>query len=67
MTYRPGAYPLAARREHWPEAARAFWDERAGQVEADRRCSRDEAERVAEAITRSWWAAGGDDAFLRRT
>ncbi len=67
MTAQPGSYPLAARREHWPLAARDFFEEKAGMVEADRRCSRAEAERVAEAITRSWWAAGGDDAFLRRT
>jgi hypothetical protein len=59
-------YPLAFDRRNWPAAAREFWAERAAIVEVDRRCTRDEADRIAEVITRSWWLAGGDEAFLGR-
>lgn len=58
-------YPLPWDRRHWPKAATEFWAERAGLVEADTRCTRDEAELRADAITRSWWLAGGDEAFIR--
>lgn len=51
-------YPLAADRRHWTEAAVAYWDERAGIIQADERCTREEAERRADALARAWWLSG---------